>query len=196
MADIIQCPLCKRQLQIDEGSYGQWFKCPSCGGTFRIAAAPAASARAPAPAPAPAPAAAPRYQPPAPSAIPPRIWQEPAAWPQQPPARKPDAPVRQELDVKKQVSQVPPNAHRGVLVLALGVIGLALFAIPPVGWVLGGLATAMGAEDLQRMQRGTMDRGGELMTLVGRVCGLLAVILSTVMLLVLLIMWFKNNLGG
>jgi hypothetical protein len=81
-------------------------------------------------------------------------------------------------------------------VLVLGFIALALFAISPVGWILGGLAISMGGDDLQRMQRGTMDRGGETMTLVGRVCGMIAVILSTVVVFYYLYIFFKGALGG
>jgi hypothetical protein len=191
MPDIIKCPLCQRQLQIDEGSYGQWFKCPSCGGTFQIAAAPP-----PARAPAKAPAVTAPYQraPASAPVVPPRIFVEPTAPPQ--PSR-PAPPVREDLNLQTPLSSgTGVNPHRGFVVLVLGFIALALFAIPPVGWILGGMAIAMGNDDLQRMQRGTMDRSGELLTLVGKMCGLLAVVLSTVALFWFLYIFFRGALGG
>jgi hypothetical protein len=185
MPEIIKCPMCQRQLQIDAGSYGQWFKCPSCGGTFQIAPPPGSPARAA------APAAAPRA--PERPAVPPRVWQPPR--PETIQVRA-DAPVREDLDIRNQVRDTPPAPHRGILILALGFIALALYPISPIGWILGGMATGMGGDDLRRMQRGTMDRSGEIMTLIGRACGLLAVILATVAVLWYLWTFFTAAGGG
>lgn len=61
--------------------------------------------------------------------------------------------------------------HRGGLVLALGLLGVLLFA--PIGiaaWILGN-------KDLAAMRQGTMDNTGEGMTLAGKVLGILATVL-------------------
>lgn len=184
MPEIIQCPLCRRQLQVDKGSHGQWFKCPSCQGTFKIAAVE----QAPAPA---------RPVRPVDMTPPPRPRIEPKVWQPPPPDKGPPRPlvVHEELDLKKQAAPLPEHPHRGLLILALGFIGLAFFAISPVGWILGGMAMAMGKDDLGRMHRGTMHKGGEAMTLVGWVCGLIAVILSTVVVFWYMVIFFQGTLG-
>lgn len=187
MAEIIQCPLCQRQLQIDEGSWGQWFKCPSCAGTFRIAPANQAPAVPAAPAP-------PRSRPT--PVQPKKGWDEPPPLvPRVPPPPRREPVIHEEFNIKKVESQLPVNPHRGILILAMGFIGLALFACSPVGWILGGLAMSMGNEDLQRMQRGSMDRGGEVMTFVGRICGMIAVVLATLAVFGYFVMFFMKTLG-
>jgi len=70
-------------------------------------------------------------------------------------------------------------ANRSALILALGIAGLvgSLCVIP--GWLLGSWATRMGTTDIDRMDRGLMDRAGRNLTTAGRICGIIAVILST-----------------
>jgi DNA-directed RNA polymerase subunit RPC12/RpoP len=64
--------------------------------------------------------------------------------------------------------------HRGGLILALGIIGLAGIFCAPVGLVFGICAWVMGRTDLAKMRRGDMDREGEGLTYAGRVCGIIA----------------------
>ena len=73
---------------------------------------------------------------------------------------------------------VPPQppagavkAHRGTAVLVLGILGLVCCAI------LGIVAWVMGNNDLKEMAAGTMDRSGEGLTKAGKICGMIAVIL-------------------
>jgi hypothetical protein len=70
--------------------------------------------------------------------------------------------------------------HRGAAVLTLGIIGLVLSCIPLAGWILGGIALSMGGSDLASMDRGRMDDEGRGSTQAGRICGVIAVVLSTV----------------
>ncbi len=70
-------------------------------------------------------------------------------------------------------------ADRGALILALGIAGLLGSGCVIPGWVLGNVATRMGTADIDKMNRGLMDRSGRGMTIVGRICGIIAVVLST-----------------
>jgi hypothetical protein len=70
-------------------------------------------------------------------------------------------------------------ANRGALILALGIAGLVGSGCVLPGWILGNFATRMGTEDINRMDRGQMDASGRSMTTAGRICGIIAVVLST-----------------
>jgi hypothetical protein len=63
--------------------------------------------------------------------------------------------------------------HRGILIMVLGI--LAFFTVPVV---LGPIAWVLGNQDLRRMQSGLMDREGQGMTEAGRICGMIATLLS------------------
>ena len=104
-------------------------------------------------------------------------------WEGEPPP--PPAPARgevyhSEFDEDQGVAQRVLRRHRGPPVLGLGVAGLLFFCFFPAGWILGGIAVALGANDLQEMSRGRMDRAGRNQTQIGRWCGVAAAILATV----------------
>jgi hypothetical protein len=64
--------------------------------------------------------------------------------------------------------------HRGTLVLILGILGLVLCG--PIGiaaWVMGG-------GDLKQMDAGLMDPSGRSTTNAGRICGIIATILTII----------------
>lgn len=65
-------------------------------------------------------------------------------------------------------------AHRGGLILALGIIGLV--ACGPVGIA----AWIMGNNDLKAMEAGQMDPEGRQLTQVGKILGMVATILIIV----------------
>jgi predicted Zn finger-like uncharacterized protein len=70
--------------------------------------------------------------------------------------------------------------HRSGGVLTLGILALVLFFVPFMpggGLVLGILAWVMGNNDLAEMRAGRMDPEGESQTNAGRVCGIIAVAL-------------------
>ena len=68
---------------------------------------------------------------------------------------------------------------RGAAILTLGILGLVFSCIPIAGWILGGIALGMGNNDLGEIARGRMSRAGEGATQGGKICGLIALILST-----------------
>jgi predicted Zn finger-like uncharacterized protein len=70
------------------------------------------------------------------------------------------------------VQSVEP--HRGGLVLALGILGLVLC------YFLGPFAWYMGAQDLDKMRRGVMDKSGYGVTQAGYILGIIATILTVI----------------
>lgn len=78
------------------------------------------------------------------------------------------------------MSQVPPihpgslglRPHRGVAVLVLGILGLVLC------FICGIIAWVMGNGDLREMEAGRMDPSGRGMTLAGKICGMISVMLA------------------
>ncbi len=65
----------------------------------------------------------------------------------------------------------PPAAvpHRGGMLVALGVVGLALFPLGAAVW-------SMANRDLDYMDEGRVDRAGEGLTRVAKVLGVLSVV--------------------
>ncbi len=84
--------------------------------------------------------------------------------------------------VQAQPAGGPPvKPHRGTLVLVLGILGIALcMPLGIVAWVLAN-------SDLKEMAAGLMDRSGEGLTKVGKICGIISVILACIGLVVVLI---------
>jgi hypothetical protein len=70
-------------------------------------------------------------------------------------------------------------AHRGGLILAMGVFGI-LLAIPcgPLDLLLALPAWIMGQTDLRRMRTGVMDPGGRGLTTAGTTCAIIATIVA------------------
>ncbi len=64
--------------------------------------------------------------------------------------------------------------HRGVAVLVLGILGLVIC------FICGIIAWVMGNNDLREIDAGHMDPGGRGLTLAGKICGMISVILAIV----------------
>jgi hypothetical protein len=157
MPMVIDCPSCNRKLNVPESLLGQMVKCPTCGATF------AASNQGPALPPSP----------PEPSSTP---WQAPPE-PAAPPSRRDRYDEDDEFPRRRRRHL---QAHRGPLILVLGILAV----VPIHGWslslILGPIAWILGNNDLAEMRAGRMDREGESMTNAGRICGMIATILSIV----------------
>jgi hypothetical protein len=83
------------------------------------------------------------------------------------------------------------KAHRGVLILVLGILSLVTGCAP----VLGPIAWILGNNDLKEIRAGTMDPSGEGMTNAGKICGMIATILSVVVICLYLLI-FLGVFGG
>lgn len=64
--------------------------------------------------------------------------------------------------------------HRGTTILVLGILGLILCG------PLGIAAWIMGSNDLKAMDAGTMDPAGRSNTNAGKICGIIATVLTIV----------------
>jgi hypothetical protein len=71
--------------------------------------------------------------------------------------------------------------HRGTAVLVLGIVGLLVCVICAI------IALVMGSADLKAMKEGRMDRSGEGATRAGYICGLIAVILWGIWIVLLIV---------
>ncbi len=92
--------------------------------------------------------------------------------------RDPDRPDdRRRDDYADQPHYERP--HRGGMILAFGIISLTLFTCV-VGLVFGILAWVMGNNDLRGMAEGEVDPEGRQLTQVGKILGMVGVILSLV----------------
>lgn len=94
-----------------------------------------------------------------------------------------------------QAPQQPPAdqavaPHRGVVVLVLGILGLVCC------FILGIIAWVMGGNDLREMDAGRMDSSGRGLTQAGRICGIIAVALQIIGLLIWLIMFVIVGAGA
>lgn len=73
---------------------------------------------------------------------------------------------------------VPKKAHRGTLILILGIAGIVCcMPCGIVAWVLG-------QSDLKAMDRGEIDPEGRSLTNAGKICGIISVILGTLGLVI------------
>jgi predicted Zn finger-like uncharacterized protein len=89
--------------------------------------------------------------------------------------------------------------HRGGAVVTMGVMGLVLTVFPVVplaGLVLGIIAWVMGTTDLAEMRAGRMDPEGQSQTSAGRVCGIIAVVLHVLSVLVVAAFFLCMCLGA
>lgn len=72
------------------------------------------------------------------------------------------------------------KAHRGVLVLVLGILSMFVCMCPLICWVLAAIAVNMANADLPQMDRGHMDAEGRGMTVAGQVCAYVGTILGLI----------------
>jgi hypothetical protein len=153
MPTIVECPSCGKKLKVPDEFIGKKVRCSDCNGTF-VSGKPPAKA------------------PPRASASPPErdddLGEE----------SDDDAPLR-----KRSRSSMEP--HRGTLVLILGIASVALpfigFAI--IAFVPGILAWIFGKNDLKKMDEGTMDPEGRSNTNLGKILGLVGMIINGLALL-------------
>lgn len=79
--------------------------------------------------------------------------------------------------------------HRGALILILGLLGLTLSFLAPIGILLGLAAWVMGQGDLAQMRRKEMDAEGHGLTVGGLITGILGLVVSLLFLLACAGMW-------
>jgi hypothetical protein len=168
MAEIIACPNCQRKLQITADFYGQLVQCPDCQHQFE--ARPNSSGVQSTP---------------------------PSQATSQPKYEKDDEPRRRDDDDFEDVrisrgGNVHLQAHRGAVVLVLGILSICCIGSPITGivaWILGHI-------DLKAMDAGTMDPAGRSQTQTGKVLGMISTILTVLLILgYCLIAVFATGIG-
>jgi predicted Zn finger-like uncharacterized protein len=157
MPEIITCPQCNRQLRVPDDLLGQEVKCPSCGATFRGGAAAS--------------------EPPAVTPVREREPEPAAAAPRRRPAPPEDDYGDDYGDERRRRRYLQP--HRASTILVLGILALLPIGL---GFILGPIAWVMGNNDLREMRAGRMDPEGESTTNAGRICGIIATILTLISL--------------
>jgi hypothetical protein len=168
MTEILTCPNCQRQLQIPEQFLGQTVQCPECRHMFTATSTAVSStptATSPATAGTGAESKKPRYE------------DDDYDVPRRR-RRFEDDDYDDEFDVRRgRPMRQHYDAHRGGVILALGLISLVggLSICLPV--LVGPVAWAMGSYDLREMREGRMDPSGESMTRTGQVLGIIATVL-------------------
>lgn len=159
MPEIITCPKCDRKLRVPDDLLGQAVKCPTCAATFTAAGAAAE------PPPPPKPRAD-------------SVRRRPDTYDVETDDDRDD-----RRDDRDDYNDRPSRRrrrrylepHRGTTILVLGIV--SFFVLGPI---LGPIAWIMGNNDLREMRAGRMDREGEGNTNAGRICGMIATIMSIV----------------
>ncbi|MBI2807181.1 MAG: hypothetical protein HYX68_19540 [Planctomycetes bacterium] len=163
MTEVITCSECQRKLQVPESFIGQMVQCPECGHQFAAQPNPNAV----------------QAQPPVSSA-------SGAAAPQREEGARRRRPVDEDdddfdddyVDIRPMRRSGTP--HRGGMILAVGILAWVLF--PYTTWICGPIAWFMGNSDLNQIRAGDMDPSGEGMVQAGRVLGMVATIVSVVLI--------------
>lgn len=107
---------------------------------------------------------------------------------QNPAMRQTDAAFTFQHPVKQLM-----KPHRGTLILVLGILGLVVCG------PLGIAAWIMGSGDLKEMDAGTMDPSGRGNTNAGKICGIIATVLTILGVLifgVLFVLGFAAGVAG
>jgi len=182
MPTTIDCPTCGRALRLPDDLATATVQCPTCSVAFQAAAQevpgikPLRPVEVPVPDELPASSGNQRPCPYCREAIPAsagfcrHCGEELEAEDQSvPPWQRPGA-------LRRDVA-----AHRGVLVLTLGVVGLVaagIHVLSLVGVPLCLTAWIMGQSDLKRMRNNELDPTGEGLTQAGRICGIIGTCLG------------------
>jgi len=193
MHDIMVCPSCGGKLRITEELRGQRVRCPRCNHIFDSPAEP--EPRAPQDLPLDLTLGEPSSPPAVPPSVAPGLLGAVEATPssEQPPSEAPPRAPRlrnERLDLdtpnlRRLGRRRDAEPDRGAVVLALGIISLALIAVScaPIGAILGLVAWMMGQTDLRKMKSGQMDDENRGMTQAGWICGILGTVLNSLVML-------------
>lgn len=171
MPSTIECPLCKRTLNLPEDGAGLPVRCPKCYGVFTLDA-PAAVTTNPKPAP---------------------VLPQHCA-----PATDGDEEARQryrdddedEFDDFHRVHnyRLHIRPHRSGTIQSLGILSIVFCWMAPIGGILGLIGVILGGDDLSEIAAGRMDPEGRSVTQTGRTCSIIGLVLSSVIFFMYLIL--------
>jgi hypothetical protein len=63
--------------------------------------------------------------------------------------------------------------------LTLGILALFVWCCPIIGWIVGGIVLNMANKDLTEMAARRMDDSGYGITMAGKICGIIGLVLAT-----------------
>ena len=160
----LPCPSCQRQLRVPENLIGKMVQCPSCQTSFEANDGPAPARQDSLRAEPPARRRDDRYE----------------AYREEPRVRRFSRSDRDDDDdydddrPRRRRRRANYDPHRGIMILVFGILS---WAVCPV---FGLVAWILGHHDLKEMRAGRMDPEGESLTNIGRILGLIHVILASV----------------
>ena len=175
MSHLIECPECKKSLQVPDDLIGKKVQCPECKHMFTAQGPEAIGVISSRPSPPPLPPKRPawekqtvddessdRYD----VSKRPRVEDDDDDIDEDRPSRR-----RSRRRSSNRGNYLP---HRGGLILAFGIMAIVVFPIfGPFAWI-------MGNTDLREIRDGRMDPEGEGMTQTGRILGMVATIIAAV----------------
>jgi hypothetical protein len=209
MAFSIQCPACKRKLNVPDTLLGKRVKCPSCGEGFQASQTPseaenAKKAKLPltegiAPAPkrsaSPPPSKKVEEEPEAETEYENEEEEEPKPRARQRRSRddddedgderRPARRARREDDEDDDDYERPRRRrrrqpHRGGLVLTLAIVSMVVSCCALGGLIMGAIALNMANKDLSDMAAGRMDDSGYGITMAGKICAIIGLVLALI----------------
>jgi uncharacterized protein YbaR (Trm112 family) len=196
MSQLITCPECKKHLQVPDELMGKKVQCPECKHTFTAEESTPTEVVSSTGTTASKPSAAPK------STAPKKAeWdkdeeeEDTSSRKTKTPKKKPRADDDEDEDDDDERrrrrrrsnyggsdSRYAP--HRGGMILAFGIISLAMFAVfAPLALIFGPIAWIMGNADMAEIRAGRMDPTGESQVQTGRILGLISTLICVVSLL-------------
>ena len=184
MAHLIECPECKKQLQVPEDLIGKKVQCPECTHSF-VAQALDTEGVSTTPSKRSGPSSAPKS-----SARGKKNTDDEDDGEEKSRRRDEDDDMDDERPSRRsrrERSVYKPHftPHRGGMILAFGIVALVSYAVfPLLAIVFGPIAWLMGNTDLKEIKAGRMDPEGEGQTQTGRILGMVATIIALVSIVI------------
>jgi zinc-ribbon domain len=194
MSQLITCPECKKHLQVPDELMGKKVQCPECKHTFTAEESTPTEAVS---------STGTTASKPSKSTTPKKAeWdkdedeEDTSSRKSKTPKKKPRADDdedddddddderrrRRRSNYGGSDSRYAP--HRGGMILAFGIISLAMFAVfAPLALIFGPIAWIMGNADMAEIRAGRMDPTGESQVQTGRILGLISTLICVVSLL-------------
>jgi LSD1 subclass zinc finger protein len=90
--------------------------------------------------------------------------------------------------------RTPMASHRGGIVLALGIASILVSCVCPlIAWIIGGNTCNMANSDLTQMSIGRMDPSGKFITMAGKTCAIIGILLGIVTAIAVAIFNARQN---
>ena len=205
----IQCPGCQRKLNVPDTFLGKRVKCPSCGEGFQASQTPPESEDPKKAKPPLKEAIAPAPKRPASPPSSKKVEEEPETETEheyeEEAEPKPKSRRRSQDDEDEEEDERPARRarrrrrddddsdedyarprrrriqpHRGGLVLTLAIVSMVVSCCALGGLIMGAIALNMANKDLSDMAAGRMDESGHGITMAGKICAIVGLVLALI----------------